>query len=77
MKYARDDDASRMIDLIYESANKSFIVEYEGCCNQIIYKIVTTISRNNGDVASTIDSLNDNAQKSIDAFITRMIKDIN
>ena len=76
-KYARDDDASRMIDLIYESANKSFIVEYEGCCNQIIYKIVTTISRNNGDVASTIDSLNDNAQKSIDAFITRMIKDIN
>ena len=73
-KYARDDDASRMIDVIYESANKSFIVEYGQYASKIMDQIGGAI-RANSDVTSTIDSLNSSAETSINAFISKVVKD--
>jgi len=72
-KYARDDDASRMIDIIYESSHKSFIVDYKTYASNIMDQIDNAI-QNNTDVTSSIDSLSDAAQTSINDFIGKVVK---
>ena len=73
-KYARDDDASRMIDIIYESAHKSFIVEYGQYAGNIMNLLGNAI-RSNSDVTSSIDAANDAAQNTINAFISKVVKE--
>jgi hypothetical protein len=73
-KYARDDDASRMIDIIAESAHKSFIVEYSTYSNSIMNTLATAI-KNNADVTSSIAGGADAAQISINNFISKVVKE--
>ena len=73
-KYARDDDASRMIDIIYESAHKSFVVEYGSYANNIMNQMGNAIMANS-DVTSMIDSLHDAAQNSLNSFIAKVVKE--
>lgn len=73
-KYARDDDASRMIDVIYESAHKSFVVEYGQYANSIMNQLGHAIM-GDADVTSSIESLHDSAQNSLNAFIAKVVKD--
>ena len=73
-KYARDDDASRMIDVIYESAHKSFVVEYGQYASSIMNQLGNAIKAN-AEVTSSIDSLSDAAQTSLNAFIAKVVKD--
>ncbi len=42
-RYTRDDDARRMIDIIYESADKNFLIEYENQANGIAYQVINAI----------------------------------
>ena len=73
-KYARDDDASRMIDIIAESAHKSFIVEYSTYSNNIMQTLANAVS-GNSDVSSAIAGNTDAAQRSINAFISKVVKE--
>ena len=73
-KYARDDDASRMIDIIYESAHKSFVIEYSSYASGIMNKMGNAIM-SNSDVTSMIDSIHDAAQNSLNAFIAKVVKE--
>ncbi|MBE6609893.1 MAG: hypothetical protein E7634_04425 [Ruminococcaceae bacterium] len=73
-KYARDDDASRMIDIIAESAHKSFIVEYGTYTNNIMNNLAAAI-RNDADVTSSIAGAQGAAQTSVNNFISKVVKD--
>lgn len=73
-KYTRDDDASRMIDIIAESAHKSFIVEYSTYSKNIMNVLATSI-RDNSDAASSIAANVGSAQTSINSFISKVVKD--
>lgn len=72
-KYARDDDASRMIDIIYESAHKNFIVEY-GTYAGSIMSVLATSAANNADVTSKLTAQCESAQKNINSFVTKVAK---
>ncbi len=72
-KYARDDDASRMIDLIYESAHKSFIVEYGGQASSIAGTLYSAVY-GQSSVATAIAGKADAAQASINKFISDTLK---
>ena len=67
-KYARDDDASRMIDIIYHSAHKSFIVEY-GTYAGGIMSVLAISAANDEDVTSKLTSQAESAQNSINSFV--------
>ena len=72
-KYARDDNASRMIDLIYESAHKSFIVEYGGQAGNIAGTLYSSIYGKTS-VATAIASKADAAENKINTFIGDTLK---
>ena len=63
-----------MIDVIYESAHKSFIVEYGQYAGNIMNQLANAI-RTNSDVTSSIDSMHESSQTSINAFISKVVKD--
>ena len=72
-KYARDDDASRMIDIIAESAHKSFIVEYGTYTGNIMNNLAGAI-RSNSEVTSSIAGAQHAAQSSVNNFISKVVK---
>ena len=72
-KYARDDDASRMIDLIYETASKSFLCEYNYKAASICSIFSSCIS-NQTSVATQIASKADAAQNQINQYISETFR---
>ncbi len=69
-RYTRDDDGRRMIDIIYNSANKSFLVEYSGQSNNI-YGAMNTAVMNNNSVVPAFESGNNAAMNKLNDFIIR------
>jgi hypothetical protein len=63
-----------MIDVIYESAHKSFVVEYGQYASNIMNQLGNSIKAN-AEVTSSIDSLSDAAETSLNAFIAKVVKD--
>lgn len=72
-RYTRDDDGRRMIDVIYNSAHKSFLVEYGGQANNITGAFSSAIM-NDVSVVPALESGNDAAMNKINDFIAKTIK---
>ena len=72
-RYTRDPDSVRMIDIIYESAHKSFLVEYAGKSGSITGKIFAAVEQQKnieGLIAGSVGS----AQSSINAYINEVLE---
>ena len=72
-RYTRDPDSVRMIDIIYQSAHKSFLVEYSGCAGNIpakIYHAILEQKNIEGLLASAVGS----AQSSINGYIDDVLE---
>lgn len=68
-KYSRDATSARMIDLIHDTANTSFIYVYTidlGDCGRLMRTLVNSASPN---YASTVAKLQKNIDKSLERFI--------
>ena len=74
-KYARDDNASRMIDLIYETASKSFLCEYNYKAGSICGVFYNCI-KNQTSISTEIAAKADAAQNLINDYISETFKTI-
>ena len=72
-RYARDDNAARMIDLIYNTAHKSFICEYSSVAKGIAGRFYTAIWADKA-LAGYLDEEMDGAKNTLNAWIADLIK---
>ncbi len=74
-KYTRDDNAARMIDIIYNTARKSFLNEYnsQAGITGIFYSAIT----NKKTLSSYISANQESAQNKINSWIIDIIKSYN
>ena len=75
-RYTRDPDSVRMIDIIYESAHKSFLVEYAGKAQSITSKIFTSI-RDQKNIEGQIAGITSSAQSAINGYISEVLNSYN
>ena len=71
-RYTRDPDSVRMIDIIYESRNKNFIIEYNATANNILSQIYYSI-RDQQNIESKFAATVPQAQSAINHYITEML----
>ena len=72
-RYTRDPDSVRMIDIIYESAHKSFLVEYAGKAGSITSKIFSAVEQQKnieGLIAGSLAS----SQSAINGYINEVLE---
>ncbi len=72
-RYTRDDDARRMIDIIYATARKSFMYEYNSLCGSML-GVLTSALQNGNSVVPGLESKNDAGQSSINEFILKTMQ---
>ncbi len=71
-KYTRDPDSVRMIDIIYNTRNKNFLVEFGTVANSITYKIYQSI-RDNQNVESLLANA-PQAEAALNTYIKEMLE---
>ena len=71
-RYTRDPDSVRMIDIIYESRNKNFLIEYNSVAGGILSQIYNAI-RDQGGLESKLASA-DSAQTALNNYIKEMLE---
>ena len=72
-RYTRDPDSVRMIDIIYESRNKNFLIEYNSVANNVLSNIYRSI-RDQQNVESLFASSADQAQSAINHYINELLE---
>ena len=71
-RYTRDPDSVRMIDIIYESRNKNFLIEYNATANNVLSQIYYSI-RDQQNIESKFAATVPQAQSAINNYITEML----
>ena len=71
-RYTRDPDSVRMIDIIYESRNKNFLIEYNSIANSVLNKIYDSI-RDQQNIESIFASSADQAQSALNLYIEELL----
>ncbi len=71
-RYTRDPDSVRMIDIIYESRNKNFLIEYSGVANSVTNRIYHSI-RDQQNIESVFAGTVPQAQSALNAYIEEML----
>ncbi len=72
-KYTRDPDSVRMIDIIYETKNKNFLVEYGTVANSITYDLYRSIG-NIVSVDTILASSVSSAQNALNTYIREVLE---
>jgi len=72
-RYTRDPDSVRMIDIIYESRNKNFIIEYNSVAGGILGKIYQAIKEQK-NIESLFASTVDQAQNALNGYINELLE---
>ena len=71
-RYTRDPESVRMLDIIYESRNKNFLIEYSSVANGITSKIYQSI-RDQQNIESIMASGAAQAQSALNAYIQELL----
>ena len=71
-RYTRDPDSVRMIDIIYESRNKNFLIEYNTIANGILTQLYNSI-RDQKNVESLLASA-PQAEAALNAYIKELLE---
>ena len=72
-RYTRDPDSVRMIDIIYESRNKNFLLEYNGTANSVLNNIYYSI-RDQQNIESKFAATAASAQSALNGYISEMLE---
>ena len=73
-RYTRDPDSVRMIDIIYESRNKNFIIEYNGVANNVLSNIYKSVKDPDAPNIETLwASSVSQAQSALNAYINELL----
>ena len=71
-RYTRDPESVRMLDIIYESRNKNFLIEYSSVANGITSKIYYSI-RDQQNIESIMASGAAQAQSALNGYIQELL----
>ena len=72
-RYTRDPDSVRMIDIIYESRNKNFLIEYDSVAGSILNQIYNAV-RDQAGLESKFASGAGSAQTALNNYIREMLQ---
>ena len=72
-RYTRDPDSVRMIDIIYESRNKNFLIEYNTVANSILGQLYNAI-KDQQNIESLLASRASQAQSALNAYINELLE---
>ena len=72
-RYTRDPDSVRMIDIIYESRNKNFLIEYDSVAGSILNQIYNAVRDQEG-IESKFAAGAGSAQSALNNYIREMLQ---